>query len=144
LVKAWTLGSQLTWGTGLPLTPTYAGAVAGVTGSLRPDYTGASLYDAPAGFYLNPAAYAIPLPGNWGNAGRNSISGPHQFVVNASLGRTFRSAERISMDLRLDASNATNTPTFPSWNTVAGNAQFGLPNATNAMRSVQITFRMRF
>ena len=28
----------------------------GVTGSIRPDYTGAPLYDAPAGLFLNPPA----------------------------------------------------------------------------------------
>jgi hypothetical protein len=146
LLKAWTLGSQINWGTGLPLNPIYAGAIPGTgfTGNLRPDYTGASLYDAPPGFFLNPAAYALPAAGSWGNAGRNSITGPRQFVVNSSLGRTFRSAERISMDLRIDASNSTNTPTYSSWNTVSGNAQFGLPNGTNPMRTTQVTFRMRF
>ncbi|MBY0505847.1 MAG: TonB-dependent receptor [Bryobacteraceae bacterium] len=146
LWKEWTLGSQVTWGTGLPLTPIYVGAVAGtgVTGNLRPQYTGAPLYAAPPGFSLNPQAYAPPAAGTWGNASRNSITGPPQFVVNSFLGRTFRSAERISMDLRLDAANSTNTPTFPSWNTVAGHAQFGLPNATNPMRSVQVTLRARF
>lgn len=145
-LKEWTLGSQVTWGTGLPLSPIYPGVIpgTGVTGILRPDYTGAPLYDAPAGFYLNPAAYRAPAAGAWGNAGRNSITGPRQFVVNSSLGRTFRSAERISYDFRVDATNSTNTPTFQSWNTVAGSAQFGLPNATNPMRSLQMTFRMRF
>ncbi len=145
-LKEWTLGSQVTWGTGLPLSPVYPGVIpgTGVTGILRPDYTGAPLYDAPAGFYLNPAAYRAPAAGGWGNAGRNSITGPRQFGVNSSLGRTFRSAERISYDFRVDATNSTNTPTFQSWNTVAGSAQFGLPNATNPMRSLQMTFRMRF
>ena len=146
LLKEWTLGSQITWGTGLPLTPIVPGAIpgTGVNGSLRPDHTGAPLYEAPPGFFLNPAAYIAPAPGQWGNAGRNSIEGPRQFSVNSSLSRTFRSSDRISMDLRIDATNTTNTPTFPSWNTVTGNAQFGLPNATNPMRSAQVTFRMRF
>jgi hypothetical protein len=145
-LKDWTFGSQITVGSGLPLTPVYVGAVqgTGVTGTLRPDYTGMSLYDAPPGLSLNPAAYASPAPGAWGNAGRNSINGPHQFVVNASVMRTFRPSDRISMDVRVDANNVTNTPTFPSWNTVAGNAQFGLPNATNPMRSIQLTMRARF
>jgi trimeric autotransporter adhesin len=146
LLKEWTIGSQLTWGSGLPLTPLYAHAVPGTgfTGVLRPDYTGAPLYDAPAGLHLNPAAVAAPAPGTWGNAGRNSITGPGQFVINSSLGRTLRSWDRVSMDLRIDATNSTNTPTFPSWNTVAGNAQFGLPNVANPMRIVQVTIRMGF
>ena len=146
LMREWTLGTQVNWGTGLPLTPIYVGAIrgTGVTGSLRPDFTGASIYDAPPGFSLNAAALAAPAPGRWGNAGRNSITGPGQFVVNSSLGKTFRSSDRISLDVRLDASNATNTPTFLSWNTVLGNSQFGLPNASNAMRTAQLTLRARF
>jgi hypothetical protein len=145
-LKEWTLGSTLTWGTGLPLTPLYPLAVAGTgfTGVLRPDFTGAPLYAAPRGFHLNPAAVAAPQPGAWGNAGRNSITGPRQFAAGASLGRTLRTWDRYSLDMRIDATNATNTPTFPSWNTVLGHAQFGLPGAVNPMRMAQITLRLGF
>ena len=92
LFKEWTVMTQLTAGSGLPLTLIYLAAVAGtgVTGSIRPDYTGAPLYAAPAGLFLNPAAYTAPAPGQWGDAGRNSITGPGQLAVNLSLGRTFR------------------------------------------------------
>jgi hypothetical protein len=128
------------------LTPIYLTPVrgTGVTGSIRPDYTGASLYDAPAGLSLNPAAFVPPAAGHWGNAGRNSITGPSQFLLNASLSRTFRSSERVSLDLRIDASNALNHVTFPSWNTIVGSSQFGLPMTTNAMRTVQTALRVRF
>lgn len=146
ILKDWTIASQINTGTGLPLTPIFFRPVfgTGVTGSLRPDYTGLNVYDAPTGFHLNPAAYTAPAPGRWGNAGRNSITGPHQFALNASLGRTFRAAERVSYDFRLEAANALNTVTYPSWNTVAGNAQFGLPTAANPMRIAQAIFRARF
>jgi hypothetical protein len=50
----------------------------------------------------------------------------------------------MSIDLRIDAANALNSVTFPSWNTVTGNAQFGLPNSVNPMRTVQIALRTRF
>ncbi len=146
LLKDWTLGSQLTWGTGLPLNPLYPLAVPGTgfMGVLRPDATGASPYAAPPGLYLNPAAFAAPPEGAWGNAGRNSVTGPRQFVLNTSLGRTLRTWDRVSLDMRIDATNITNTPTFPSWNTMLGNAQFGLPNAANQMRMAQITLRLGF
>lgn len=144
--KEWTLGTQLNVGAGLPLTPVFSRAVlgTGVTGTLRPDVTGADLYNAPAGFNLNPAAFAAPAAGKWGNAGRNSINGPGQFTLNASMSRTFRSSDRTSLDLRVDATNALNNVRFSSWNTVVGNAQFGLPNTANPMRSLQAVIRMRF
>ncbi|MFN7918509.1 MAG: hypothetical protein U0Q16_00340 [Bryobacteraceae bacterium] len=54
-----------------------------------------------------------------------------------SIGRTLRSWDRVSLDMRIDANNSTNTPVFPSWNAVAGHAQFGLPDRVNAMRWMQ-------
>ncbi|HEU0120169.1 MAG TPA: carboxypeptidase regulatory-like domain-containing protein [Bryobacteraceae bacterium] len=145
-LKDWTLGTQVTGGSGLPLHPVLPTATpgTGVMGNRRPDFTGLSLYDAPPGLFLNPLAVAIPASGSWGNAGRNSINGPAQFALAASLGRTFRSAERFSVDVRIDAANALNSVRFPSWNTVAGNAQFGLPVTANPMRTLQATLRTRF
>jgi hypothetical protein len=138
LFKEWTLLSQVTAGTGLPLTPIYVTTVVGtgVTGSVRPDYTG--------GANLDPASYAPPPPGQWGNAGRNSITGPYQFSWNASLGRTFRMSDRLSLDLRVDSTNTLNHVTFQGWNTSVTSAQFGLPTAANPMRKLQTTVRLRF
>jgi hypothetical protein len=146
LFKEWTFVTNITAGTGLPLSPVYVAAIArtGDTGTLRPDYTGAPLYAAPPGLNLNPAALAAPASGQWGNAGRNSITGPGQFSLNGSLGRTFPWGDRKNVDLRFDANNALNHVTYPSWNTTFGNAQFGLPFAANAMRSIQTTVRVRF
>jgi trimeric autotransporter adhesin len=139
------VATQITAGSGLPLTPVYFAAVpgTGVTGSYRPDYTGAPLYAAPPGLFLNPAAVRTPAAGQWGDAGRNSITGPAQFSLNASLARTFRLSDRLNMDLRLDSVNALNHVTFQSWNTTV-NPQFGLPTAANAMRTVQLYLRLRF
>jgi len=146
LFKEWTFATQITAASGLPLTPVYLAAVqgTGVTGTIRPEYTGAPLYAAPSGFFLNPAAYVASLPGQWGNAGRNSITGPAQFVLNASMGRTFRLNDRFNLDLRIDSTNALNHVTFTSWNTTVTSAQFGLPVSANAMRSLQTSLRVRF
>jgi hypothetical protein len=146
LLKEWTFATRITAGSGLPLTPVYFTAVpgTGITGTVRPNYTGAPLYNAPSGLYLNPAAYTAPLPGEWGNAGRNSITGPMEFELGATMGRTFRLRDRLNLDLRFDATNTLNHATYTSWNTVLNNAQFGLPVSANAMRSVQTTLRFRF
>src|SRR5258706_5858745 len=145
IVKVWTITSDIKVGSGLPLTPNYFAAVrgTGVTGTTRPDYTGAPLYDAPAGLFLNPAAYSIPV-GHWGNAGRNTITGPGQFTLDGSASRTFRSSDRVSMDLRIDLTNALNHVTYPNYVTTVQSAQFGLPTIAKPMRSVKTTFRVRF
>ncbi len=146
LFKEWTVGTQIVAGSGLPETPVYLAAVegTGVTGTIRPEYTGAPLYAAPSGSFLNPAAYTAPLPGQWGNAGRNSITGPARFTLDASLGRTFRLKDRFNLDLRIDSTNTLNHVTFTNWVTTVNSAQFGLPAAANAMRSLQTTLRLRF
>jgi hypothetical protein len=146
LFKGWMFTSAITAGSGLPLTPNFLVPVqgTGVTGALRPNYTGASVYAAPPGLALNPAAYTEPLPGQWGNAGRDSITGPAQFSLNASAGRTFRLSDRLNLDLRIDSTNTLNHVTFPSWNTTLGSAQFGLPATANAMRSLTTGVILRF
>jgi trimeric autotransporter adhesin len=144
LFKEWTVTTAINAGSGLPQTPIYATAVPGTgfTG-IRPDYTGAPLYNAPPGLTLNPAAYVAPV-GAWGNAGRNTITGPNQFTMNASLGRTFRLKDRYSLDLRVDATNPINHVTYTTWNTIILSPQFGTPAGANPMRSLQTTLRLRF
>jgi len=146
LTKEWTIFTLITAGTGLPQTPVYFAAVPGTgfTGTIRPDYTGASIHAAAPGYFLNSAAYAAPRLGQWGDAGRNSITGPNQFLLNASLGRTFRLDQRFNIDLRVDSTNFLNHVTYTTWNTTVNNKQFGLPAAANPMRSMQTTLRLRF
>lgn len=146
LLKEWTFTTQLTVASGLPLTPIYLTNVTGtgVVGTIRPNYTGAQVSAAPAGFFLNPAGYTAPAPGQWGNAGRDSITGPLQFALNASLGRTFRLNNRLNADWRIDATNALNVVTYTAWDATVNSPLFGLPTQANPMRKLQTTFRVRF
>jgi hypothetical protein len=146
ILKEWTVITQASVGTGLPETPVYFATVPGaaVTGTIRPTLTGASLYKASSGLHLNPAAYSAPLAGQWGTAGRNSITGPGQFSLDSSLARTFRPTRRLSLDARVDATNLLNHADFTGWNATLDSSQFGLPQAANPMRSLQTTLRLRF
>jgi hypothetical protein len=146
VIKEWTAVAQIVAGSGLPETPTYLAAVAGtgITGPIRASLTGAPVYAAPPGLFLNPAAYQAPLAGQWGNAGRDSIVGPGEFTFNASLARTFRLTKQYNLDVRVDSTNLLNHVVFNSWNTTINSAQFGVPVSANAMRSLQTTARLRF
>ena len=145
-LRNWVFTSQLTVGSGLPLTPLYLTSLSGtgLTGALRASYTGAPVDDAPPGFYVNPAAFRAPVPGEWGNAGRNSITGPAQFSLNTGITRTFLISNRWSMDWRIDATNILNRVTYAGLNTIVGSPQFGLPNRANAMRKLLSSLRVRF
>jgi len=147
LLKDWTLGPSLTIGSGLPLTPVVLSrltAGTGVTGTTRADYLGGSLAPVLPGYGFNPDVFAAPPAGQWGDAGRDSITGPGEFNLNFSAARTFRFGERHSVDIRFDGTNVLNHVTWAAWNTTVGSSQFGLPTAANAMRTIQATVRFRF
>lgn len=146
LLKQWTLLSQISAGSGLPETPVYLAAVpnTGVTGTIRPNLTGAPIYRAAAGYFLNAAAYTAPNAGQWGTARRNSITGPGQFSLDASMSRAFKLRDPLNLDVRLEATNLLNRVVFTTWNSTVNSTTFGLPAATNPMRSLQITGRLRF
>jgi hypothetical protein len=116
----------------------------GVVGPIRAATTGAPQDDVADGYYLNPAAYAVPAVGLWGNSGRNSVVGPSQFALNAAITRTFRLGDRLNLDWRIDAINVLNQVTFASVNMFVTSPQFGLPNRANDMRKLRTSLRVRF
>jgi hypothetical protein len=146
LLKEWTLLTQISAGTGMPETPIYQALVPGTgfTGSIRPSLTGRSAYTSSGSVHLNASAYTAPLEGQWGTAGRDSITGPSQFSLDTSLARTFRPSQRFYLDARIDATNLLNHAAFTGWVTTINSTQFGLPAAANPMRSLQTTIRLRF
>jgi hypothetical protein len=58
--------------------------------------------------WLNPAAFALPAAGTYGNVGRNNILGPGVFQLDLALSRTFPLGERRSIQLRGEAFNLPN------------------------------------
>jgi len=147
--KEWTVQTTISLASGTPETPIYGGASisgTGVTGAIRPNLTGVSPYSGlAAGHHLNLNAYSVPS-GQWGNARRDSITGPNQFSLNASMDRTFRLHAKYNLETRLDATNVLNHVTFSGWNTqyIPNSTQFGAAVGPNAMRSMSVTMRLRF
>ena len=150
-LKEWTFVIPVRWGTGLPETPVYAGALEGtsVINVLRPEVTGAPLYAGAGGLALNPAAFALPAAGEFGDASVGYITGPDQFSLGASVQRTFRVSDKVNMDFRVDSNNTLNHVVYTSYNATWSpnatiNSQFGLPQGASGMRTLTTTFRFRF
>jgi len=61
---------------------------------------------------LTAAGISQPAPGEQGNTGRNYFIGPRQVQIDGSLSKRFRFNERWSFDLRVDAKNLPNVPTY--------------------------------
>jgi hypothetical protein len=145
VLKEWTVLGNMTFGTGFPETPVYPAIVPGTGDSniIRPDLTGASIYNTGTAAHLNAAAYSEPV-GGWGTAGRNSITGPDQFTFNSSLARTFRPHGKWYLDVSVNSTNTLNHAAFTGWNSYVTSDQFGLPSSAGAMRSLQTTLYLRW
>ena len=67
--------------------------------------------------YLNQNAFvANTIPGTQGNISRNSFSNPTYFQDDAQISRIFPIRERYNLDLRFEAFNVLNHPSFTSGN----------------------------
>jgi hypothetical protein len=62
--------------------------------------------------WINEAAFAQPANGTFGNFRRNTLYGPGLSRVNFSLGKTFAIHENVGLQIRADANNLFNHPSF--------------------------------
>jgi hypothetical protein len=60
--------------------------------------------------WVNPAAFALPARGTFGNLGRNSIRGPARWVADMSAGKDFNIHEKSQLQFRMSGYNIFNHP----------------------------------
>jgi outer membrane receptor protein involved in Fe transport len=74
--------------------------------------------------YFNPLAYAPVTTAAFGTGGFNQLRGPGATNLDASVFRNFSVTERIKLQFRIEALNATNTPHFANPGTTVSNVQY--------------------
>jgi hypothetical protein len=85
----------------------------------RPDLVpGVNPYLKTGRQFLNPAAFATPAPGTFGNSRRNDYSGPNLAQLDMTLSKSFRATERLSFEFRADTYNVLNHPNYANPGTV--------------------------
>ena len=101
--------------------------------------------------YLNPAAFANPQVGTYGNCGRNNLLAPRQVNWDFSTIKDFHVTEKQALQLRMEMFNAPNHVEWGSPNASWGNSNpggvasssFGQIRST-AARMRQIQFAMKY
>jgi Carboxypeptidase regulatory-like domain len=131
LVRGWQLNSLMAFYTGLPFT-VYAGK--NISGTFenrdRINVTGNPYASNPSltnGYvqWLNPAAFALPAAGTFGNAGRDIFRGPGFSDVDFSVFKNTPITERIKTQLRLELFNLFNRKNYPVPNATFSSGSFG-------------------
>jgi len=74
----------------------------------------------PLGPYLNPAAFAQPLPGTYGNLGRNAFTGPGLNDFDVSFVKSQQISHEWWLRLRAEFFNIWNHPNFANPSTTFG------------------------
>lgn len=89
-----------------------------VSGSQRPDLVPGVSLIPPGGRkpndWINPAAFAMPAPGTYGDAGRNLVRAPGLWQMDAALSKTVSLTERFALEFRAEAFNVFNRAQFSS------------------------------
>lgn len=144
-LKDWSISGGVIAQTGAPLTALVTGNRSGTASlaPLRADATGQPI-DAGAG-YFNLAAFTVTPAGQYGTAGRNTITGPGSVVMNLSLSRSINlHSERRRLEFRVDSNNFLNHPNPTGLVTIVNSTQYGLITSAGAMRTLSATVRLRF
>src|SRR6185312_13449299 len=145
LLKDWTFLDNFQAGTGYPLTLLTPTTVGATNVQVRGNFNGQDIYAGSGAAHLNFAAVAAPPDGQWGNAGRNSIRGPAQFTMKASMQRSFKLNDRFNLALTINATNPFNHPTFRGYNTlITVENLFGIVSNPQPMRSLSTQMRLTF
>ena len=72
--------------------------------------------------FINPAAFAIPQAGTFGDLGRNALSGPSFKQLDMIFDKRFRFTETMNIEFRTEVFNITNQTNFANPSTTLGNS----------------------
>jgi hypothetical protein len=124
LVKGWSLSGITTLQSGFPLSPQLGYNPTG-NGDTRnparpnraPGFTG-QLYPKTVRQWFNPAAFAAPYPGTFGNVGRDTLTGPGLSELDLGLSKSATIHERLRAQFRAEFFNVLNHSNFTTPNPV--------------------------
>jgi hypothetical protein len=93
---------------------------------------------------IHPAAFKNPVNGQFGNVGRNTISGPGTISVDLSAFKNFSFTERTKIQFRTEFFNMINHPNFRSPSTTYDSSNPGELTAAGTSRQIQVALKFLF
>ncbi len=120
------------------------------TGIQRADLVGAAKLDGSRSRsdlinqFFNPAAFALPALGNYGNAGRNLLIGPGRWNLDAALFKGFTIRENMKINFRWEMFNAFNHANLNNPRSNITAADPGRIDSTSSPRIMQFGLRLAF
>ena len=118
----------------------------------RPDYIGGRAVNSNYGStlqYLNKSAFALVpvsaasgLPIRPGNISSGEVRGPGFWNVDLSIGKNFSIAEKLKLQIRLDAFDSLNHTNLSSFSTDRTSSSFGRFTNTTGARVAQLNARL--
>jgi hypothetical protein len=155
VIGGWLFSGTVIWMSGRPFT-VYSGlntisnvvqSTADCSGCTRE--SGQLVLETGRNFWFDSATraqFTAPAPGSIGNTGRNFFLAPQYFQWDASLSKKFKFNERVSFDVRVDARNVLNNPSFDNPTAVINSSTFGRINdsVTNNARRIQLSGKLTF
>ncbi len=151
LADHWIISSIVTLRSGSPITVT-AGRDVNLDGNntdranligdprLDPNRSRAEVTN----LWFDPTAFAIPVNGEDGNAGRNLLDGPGFRNVDLALLRNFRIREATTLQFRAEFSNAFNLVSLSDPSASLNSSSVGTIRTAHPMREVQLGLRLVF
>ncbi len=162
LFGAWELTSIVAAHSGFPINITVDRSSSAVpdgnTNNQRPNrLAGISLIPpggaTPSG-WINPAAFAVPAAGTFGNAGRDLARAPYLWQADLGACKRINLHERLQLQFRIEAFNIFNRDQLgaPLSDFSAGPGEFGVitqpvnttPIGAGTPRQIQLALRMEF
>ncbi|MCB9384093.1 MAG: TonB-dependent receptor [Bryobacterales bacterium] len=154
ILAGWRVNGVVTLQSGQPYTVALPGeldnsntgqSIQGFGAGDRPNLVGDPSFANPdPAQWINPAAFAMPAYGTFGNAGRNIVQGPPLHEVNFSLNKNAKLSDALTLQLRTELFNMFNTPNFRNPNIFFGTPGFGRILSARNGREIQFGVKLLF
>jgi hypothetical protein len=154
---AWQLSGIFTARTGVPVNVLVDRSSSttpdGNTVNQRPSLVpGVPLYGSGPTDFINPAAFATPANGSWGNLSRNFLRGPGIWQTDLALQKQIQMTERFNLQFRVETFNIFNRAQYGQPQNDVSATTFGQilntvntgPTGTGTPRQMQLMLRLNF